>query len=204
MVTPGSPGHLGAVVLSGGTGRRLGGADKAGLRLSGRSLLDHALEATAAADATVVVGPPTPTSREVTWTREQPAGGGPAAGLLAGLAALPPAVDTVLFLAVDMPAVRTGTFERLLTAAAEHDGAVLVGRDDRRQLAGVLRRSRVAAPPGDPEGLPMHRLLAGLDLCEVPALGDESVDVDTWDELERLSQLADALPPQVVAKDGEP
>ncbi|MGH8776871.1 MAG: NTP transferase domain-containing protein, partial [Jiangellaceae bacterium] len=45
-----------AVVLAGGRGSRLGGVDKPALRIGGRTLLDTALVATAAARSTVVVG----------------------------------------------------------------------------------------------------------------------------------------------------
>jgi hypothetical protein len=33
----------------------------------------------------------------------------------------------------------------------------------------------------------MHRLLAGLDLAEVPAIGDEAHDVDGWSDLRDLA-----------------
>lgn len=77
---------FGAVILTGGTAARLDGADKAGLEVGGTTLLEHALGAAAGASEVVVVGPDVPTSRPVTFVREDPPGGGPAAGLLAGLA----------------------------------------------------------------------------------------------------------------------
>ena len=75
---PTSPPRLAAVILTGGTGVRLGGVDKASIEIAGQTLLEHALTATAVADEVVVVGPQVPTSRPVTWTREDPPGGGPA------------------------------------------------------------------------------------------------------------------------------
>src|SRR5690606_7523849 len=80
-------GRIGAVVLTGGTGARLGGADKASIEIGGLTLLERALDALLDVDDVVVVGEPVRTSRPVTFTREDPAGGGPAAGLLAGLRA---------------------------------------------------------------------------------------------------------------------
>ncbi|MEU6735450.1 DUF6457 domain-containing protein [Streptomyces physcomitrii] len=77
-----------AVVLAGGGARRLGGADKPGLRVGGRRLLDRVLTACAAAERTVVVAAPRPTVRPVRWTREEPPGSGPVAALAAGLRAL--------------------------------------------------------------------------------------------------------------------
>ena len=77
-----------AVVLAGGAASRLGGADKPSVRIGGQTLLDAALAACAAAGRTVVVGPRREVGRNVAWTREEPAGAGPAAALAAGLAAL--------------------------------------------------------------------------------------------------------------------
>ena len=187
-----------AVVLTGGTAARMDGADKAALEVGGTTLLERALTATAAASAVVVVGAPVPTSRPVTWTREQPAGGGPAAGLLAGLDALatgplaPPALVAVL--AVDMPRVSAATFDRLAGAVAAStdgpstDGALLVdGRGRRQLLCAVYRTAALqAARPADraaENGLPVRRLVAALRLVEVAALPDEARDVYTWEDL---------------------
>lgn len=172
-----------AVILTGGTGSRLGGADKAGLEYAGRTLLERALSAVDGATRTVVVGPTTPTSRPVVFTREDPPSGGPAAGLLAGRDALGTDVDLMVVLAVDMPHVSAGTLTRLREAVAGRDGAFLVDATGRRQLAGALRLPPLDArrPPADrTHGLPLHRLLAGLDLVDVPARGEEGRDVDTW------------------------
>ena len=81
----GEPLRLGAVVLAGGTAARMGGVDKAVIEIDGVTLLERSLAATMSALEVVVVGEPVPTSRPVTFTREDPAGGGPAAGLLAGI-----------------------------------------------------------------------------------------------------------------------
>jgi molybdopterin-guanine dinucleotide biosynthesis protein A len=182
-----------ALVLTGGTGARMGGADKAHLEVDGASLLERALVATAAATEVVVVGDPVPTSRPVTWAREEPPGGGPAAGLLAGLDTLAddgPALVAVL--AVDMPLVSATTFDRLTDALAgaadDPDGALLVDDAGHRQLlCGVYRTAALhGARPADrsaEHGLPVRRLLGPLRLVEVPALAEEARDVDTWDDL---------------------
>lgn len=181
------PATYAAVVLAGGTAARLDGTDKAGVEYAGRTLLEHALEAVAGAAETVVVGDPVPTSRPVTFTREDPAYGGPAAGLLAGRDALAVTPDLLLVLAVDMPRVGPGTVLRLLAASAGHDGAFLTDPDGRRQLAGVLdTRALDRARPDDVHGLPLHRLLAPLDLATVAPAADEAIDVDTWADLRDL------------------
>lgn len=177
-----------AVVLAGGRGARLDGADKAGLEVGGRTLLARALDAVADAREVVVVGDPVPTERPVTFTRESPRYGGPAAGLLTGLDALRDAPAYVAVLAVDMPRLTTTTLRRL-TESAEGDGAVLVGPDGRRQLALVVSTARLREIRPDHEhqhGLALWRLLEPLDLVEVPALGEEHRDVDTWADLRDL------------------
>ncbi|MYT07128.1 NTP transferase domain-containing protein, partial [Streptomyces sviceus] len=72
------------VVLAGGAARRLDGADKPGVRVGGRALLDRVLAACDDAATTVFVADPRPTARPVTWAREDPPGGGPLAALDAG------------------------------------------------------------------------------------------------------------------------
>lgn len=192
MVAP-RPG-LAAVVLAGGGGVRLGGVDKASLELDGESLLERALAATSAVEEAVVVGTPVPTSRPVTWTRENPPGGGPAAGLLAGLDALRSPPDLVVVLAVDMPRVTAATVGRLVDALSGEPGAggaCLVDDAGRRQpLAAVYRYAAlISARPADPgaeHGLPVRRLVAALRLIDVPARGAEARDVDTWEDLHGL------------------
>jgi molybdopterin-guanine dinucleotide biosynthesis protein A len=182
-----------AVVLTGGTASRMGGADKAGLARDGRRLLDLALDAVAGASETVVVGPETPTSRPVAFTREEPVGGGPLAGLSAGVAALAGPATTVVVLAVDMPHVTARTVDRLRAAAGGGPGAWLVDGDGRRQLAGVVRRDLVP-PPEEAAGLPMRVLMAAPDCVEVTADGGEADDVDTWDDASRLGITRDTSP----------
>jgi molybdopterin-guanine dinucleotide biosynthesis protein A len=129
-----------ALILAGGSGRRLGGVDKAALVVAGVPMLDRVLEASAAARQTVVVGEPRPTVRAVGWTREDPPGGGPVPALAAGLAGLsglkasatrPSSghagsddglderdidTDVVVVLATDLPWLRSPDVERLVTA----------------------------------------------------------------------------------------
>jgi molybdopterin-guanine dinucleotide biosynthesis protein A len=190
------PLRLGAVVLTGGTAARLDGADKASLEVDGVTLLERALHAVMAALDVVVVGEQVPTSRPVTFTREDPPHGGPAAGLLAGLDRLRPGLDLVCALAVDMPRVEAGTVARL-TWAVEGDPAVdaacLVDDAGRRQpLAAVYRVAALqAARPTareDEHGLAMHRLVGGLRVAEVPAIGREARDVDTWEDVRSLRE----------------
>lgn len=178
-----------AVILAGGTAVRMDGIDKAGLEYAGRTLLEHALAAVADATEVVVVGDPVPTSRPVTFAREDPAHGGPAAGLLTGLDALLRPRDLLAVLAVDMPGVSADTIARLVSAAAGHEGAFLADDSGRRQLAGVLAVAALdRVRPEDASGLPLKRLLDPLDLTSVPGRSGEARDVDTWADLRDLAE----------------
>lgn len=190
------PLRLGALILTGGTAARMDGADKASLEVAGVTLLERALAATLTAREVVVVGTEVPASRPVTWTREDPPLGGPAAGILAGLDAFSYLPDLVVVLAVDMPRVNAGTVARLtwaVEADPDMDGAVLVDAAGRQQpLAAVYRATSLdAARPADPgqeHGLPVRRLVGGLRLVEVPVVGEEAWDVDSWEDLRHLAE----------------
>ncbi len=188
------PLRLGAVVLAGGTAARMDGIDKASIEVAGVTLLERALAATMSAREVVVVGTEVPTSRPVTWTREDPPLGGPAAGLLAALDRFSAPPDLVCVLAVDMPRVNAGTVARLTWAVEgdpDVDGAALLDVDGRRQpLAAVYRFASLAkARPADREaehGLAVRRLIGLLRLADVPVVGDEARDIDSWKDLRDL------------------
>ena len=178
-----------AVVLAGGRGSRLGGVDKPGLRIGSRSLLDIALDAVRDCP-TVVVGPARQLPAGVIPAREHPVGGGPAAALATGIAALPalPPGAVVAVLAAHLPAIGTATIGRLTAALAAGEaggteGAVLVDADGRRQyLIGVWRLDRLQAAiarRSDWHEQPLRRLLEPLHTAEIAALELETADVDT-------------------------
>jgi molybdopterin-guanine dinucleotide biosynthesis protein A len=170
-----------AVILAGGTAVRMDGVDKAGIEYAGRTLLEHSLGAVSDAVEVVVVGDPVPTSRAATFVREEPAYGGPAAGLLAGRDALHSRPAALAVVAVDMPLLSADTLRRLMAAAEDRDGAFLADDSGRRHLA-ALDRVR----PVDAHGMPLNRLLASLDLALLTGLPEEYRDVDTWADLRDL------------------
>ena len=163
--------ELGGIVLTGGSAVRFQGADKASIEIAGVTLLEHALGALSEVPDVVVVGDEVMTSRPVGFVREDPHGGGPAAGVLAGLSAFPGLPRLVVVLAVDMPLVTTATVNRLMLSADE-DGALLVDEDGRRQYLCAIYRTEAlltAAPPLEEQhGLPMRKLVSGLRLGRGP------------------------------------
>lgn len=173
-----------ALVLAGGTGRRFGG-DKTAALVDGVTLLDRVLAAVASANRRIVVGAPRPVGADVLWAREQPPGGGPAAGVVAGLAHV--VAGWTVVLAADLPFVDAGTVRRLLDPAnGRGGGAVLVDDQGRRQhLCAAFRTEllRERAAGRSWSGASMRTLLAGLCLVDVPAIGDEARDVDVPSDL---------------------
>ena len=185
-----------AVILAGGAGRRLGGADKPSLVVGGVPLLDRVLHAVAGCAAVVVVGPPRLTVRPVLCVREDPPGGGPVAALAAGLPHV--SAPTVAVLAADLPFLTRDVLELLeASIGPADDGAVLVDGDGRDQLlAGVWRTGAlrtVVQDAGAPQGLALRRVLAPLRTVRVavPAgVPEPWQDCDTPEDLRRAEELA--------------
>lgn len=177
-------------MLAGGAARRLGGADKPGVRVGGRPLLDRVLAACSTAATTVVVADRRATARPVLWAREDPPGAGPLAALDAGLRRTSAAY--VVVLSADLPFLGEGTVRRLLAAlrSTETEGVLLTDSDGRDQplvaayRSSALRRELAAldAEHGGLAGLPLRLLTGALDLTRItdPVA---SFDCDTWDDI---------------------
>ena len=205
------------ILLAGGRGSRLGGADKAAVTIAGRTLLSRALDARVLAARTVVVGPESSrpaagaAAAEVLWALEDPPLGGPVAGVAAGLAALErdaeAGADWVLLLACDLPWAADAA--RILLAAADTagqpgagsldaldalDGIHLVDAAGRDQwLAGLYRASALRAAMqsagADARGARMRDLLAGLRLRGIRDESNAGTDVDTWQDVAATEAL---------------
>lgn len=183
-----------AVVLAGGRGSRLGGVSKADLVVGGERLLDQVLRAASGARTTVVVGdvavPP-----GVALTREDPPGTGPAAGLAAGLTAVPQPAPWTLVLACDLPDAPAAVGALLAGASDEEgvDGWCL--RGDAGQLewllglyrSDALRRARDAY--GDCRNRSVRGMLAPLSLAAVDPGPASTDDLDTWADHARWSAV---------------
>jgi molybdopterin-guanine dinucleotide biosynthesis protein A len=181
-----------AVVLAGGEAQRLGGADKASLRIGGRSLLDRALDALSDAGRVIVVGPRRPTPRPVTWARESPVGSGPLAATAAGVEHV--GAEALIVLAVDYPFVDGRVVAALLEAMGEHDGAALT--DDEGNLHYVAGAYRVASVRAglrrwdSDENASMRRVFSNLDVIEVRN-DRAALDIDNPEDLEAARGIAE-------------
>ena len=183
-----------AIVLAGGQGRRLGGVDKADLRVGDTTLLTWALDAAAAASRRIVVGPPRALPVGVVGVSEEPPGGGPVAGLAAGLTEV--GQPLVAVMACDMPFLDRDVVAELVAVAAEAehvDGVLLVdGEGHRQPLAAAYRTDslrRAIARLGTPRDAAMRSLIAHLLLVELPAGPDATLDCDTWEAVARSRDL---------------
>lgn len=132
-----------AVILAGGSARRLGGAAKPALLVGGVPMIERVVEVVADARIRVVVGPDDlPVPAGVTITRERPPGGGPVAAVAAAFQVIP-VTGQVAVLGGDLPLLTRDAIAKLRTALSAHseaDGAVYVDGDGRRQwLCGVWR-----------------------------------------------------------------
>ncbi len=190
-----------AVLLAGGQASRMGGTDKTALVVNGQTLSDHAVAAAADARTVVLVGLRGGRTAPdgVVVTREDPAFGGPVAGIAAGLAAIGEPAPWTLVLACDLVRPERAV-DALLRAAddeADVDGFVAVDEDGRRQPLLALYRSgalRAAVRAlGDPACAAVRRLTADLRLVEVPLSADLCADVDEPADATRAAATARLL-----------
>jgi len=220
------PGAGAAVVLAGGSSRRFG-SDKLAAELSGRSLLDRAVEGLPPGLTVLVVGPPRPLSRPARFLREDPPGGGPAAAMVTGLReALAAGAPTVLVLPGDAPHAGHAAGQLLRELVDSGAAAVVAtdatGFDQPLQLALTRKAALALVEAAGVEGAHGGSARALVNRLDPPArrvaLATEAhFDVDTPEQLQAwqlrngaavdaILAAADALGPHgrpvVIALDG--
>ncbi len=154
-----------ALILAGGKATRLGGIDKAQLRIGGRTIFERQVAALAPCVAEIVVSSP----REITGYRrvvDPVTGAGPLAGIAAGLAA---AVTPWLFVvAGDMPHVSRALIELILSHAGPTCDAVGIRIGGMPEPLCTAMRISVWRPIVE-ERLAAGRLKASALLTDAPA-----------------------------------
>ncbi|GED99932.1 hypothetical protein nbrc107696_45190 [Gordonia spumicola] len=174
-----------AIILAGGRAARLGGVDKAGVEIAGRSLIDTVLAAVAGMDRVIAVGPETVARPGVRVVREDPPFGGPVAGIAAALHSVDD--DEVWLLACDLPRASFIVSQLRDVPLDSFDGVILADADGRAQwLAGRYRTASLRTALADlssERDASMRALVGGLALRPVPDAANASFDVDTWDDV---------------------
>lgn len=200
------------IIVAGGQGVRLGRVSKADIDLGGR-LLDKVLDAIARVGhgRIVVVAPdsvevrPRVGNMQVSRTMEEPTGGGPLAGIGAGLDELASVgvgapADLIAVVSVDLPGVGV-ILPDLVRAARENansDGAIAYGGAGEpfdQYLLGVYRFGalrQALAQVGGVEagfgqrlhGIGVRRALRGLSLVRVLAGEEACRDIDSPEDLQ--------------------
>ncbi len=189
---------LGAILLAGGRGTRVDGEVKPLFQIGGTTLLERAVRAATDAGARpiTVVAPVLDPALPVDWVREHPPFGGPAAATVAALSGWADAgarPTWTLLLACDLP--RADRAVAALTATlpllpADGDGVCLGGPTGRPQwLTGLYRTAALEdAASRVPDGgrdAPVRALLDDLAITVVDDVDGGSLDIDTWQDLER-------------------
>ena len=184
MTAPGAAPAATALVLCGGTSRRLG-TDKLAASLGRSTVLDTCLAGVPASWPVVAVGPQRVTQRPVVWAVETPAGGGPLAAIAAGLARV--ATDVVVVLAGDMPFAGS-LVEALAVELADRPATDVVTAADgagrtNPLLAAYRTEALRDALPVDPAGGRARLLLETLATSPLAVPEEDTVDVDTAEAL---------------------
>lgn len=181
---PGGRAEVFVVVLAGGSSTRFG-SDKLAAPLRGTTMLEHLLDSLPQEWNVVVVGPRREVSRPVTWVQEDPPGGGPLAGVAAGMPVAKAAVALVV--AGDMPHAAPALVQLLATLESRHDVDAAVALDGTGTPNPLLAAYRAAATrvvlTGAVHGRPARELLR-LRHVGVTVQADAARDIDTPGDLE--------------------
>lgn len=176
------------VVLAGGTSRRFG-SDKLGAPLRGSTVLETVVRSLPQAWPVVIVGPPRDCGRPVAWTREDPPGGGPLAGVAAGVTRVE--TDLVAVVAGDMPYAGPAlvTLVAALRTAPPDLGAVVAVDADGvpNPLLAAYRTASVRLALPVPAANRPAKLLLAVPHLDLLVTGPASRDVDTRADLEDLA-----------------
>jgi molybdenum cofactor guanylyltransferase len=184
---PAAPSDVTVVVLAGGTSRRFG-SDKLAAPLHGSTVLDNVLRSLPQDWPVVAVGPSRDCARPVVWAREHPPGGGPLAGVAAGVGVV--GTGLVAVVAGDMPYAGPALavlVAALRTAPPEVGAAVAV--DAHGMPNPLLAAYRVEALRGalpEPSADRPAKLLLEMARVEVRVDGPAGRDVDTPEDLAEL------------------
>jgi molybdopterin-guanine dinucleotide biosynthesis protein A len=191
---------LAALILAGGRGRRMGGADKGRLQVEGQPILVRLAAALSELSQEIlVVGAPPGAYRDLGLASlpDEVPGAGPAMGLATGLAAMRAPLAFVC--AADMPWVQPAVVRRMLERLGGHEAAVCRVGGRPQPLHALYRKGCLEAARRHPGGA-MRQVVAGLDVAWVEE--EDLRDIPHWERSfcnintpQDLVRLAGGIPP---------
>ena len=174
------------VVMAGGKGERMGGVEKALLRLRGKPLIEYVVEAVKGLDGELYIAPSRHTPLTERWCIDRgiPIIKTRGDGYPSDLGYVASRVDKpILLLPVDMPFITAELLSQFLERALRARESLITLIVDRSSFPNGFRRAPLRVPVG-------ISLLKGDDWSWGEVVMDEFpelLDIDTWDEL-RLSE----------------
>lgn len=175
-----------AIIVVGGGARRLDGVAKPWLHVDGVTILDRILDAVDPhVSRCILVGEcPVDWARNgIEWTREEPAGSGPAVAVATGLQLLDDTIEEVLLVAGDAPFIAE-PLALLMNAEIHNDGVAIESEGQVQFLCARLRHHALARAVAA-GGSSMRSIYDLLEVRTVPAL---LRDADTWEDVALLRQ----------------
>ena len=189
--------QIGVIVLCGGLSSRLAGRDKTRQSLAGTTVMDHLLDALPSGWTVVCVGEERVTTRSVQWCRESPPGGGPVAGIAAGLDHLERTQARIcVVVGGDMP-FAAPTLPTLVAALNAGSGLdAVLATDPAGHLQPLLAAYRCealrAALPPRPGGARVMAIVGALATGTMTCDAQSTLDVDTPEALEQARHIVGA------------
>ena len=176
--------------MAGGQASRLGGIDKVMLPLGheGNRLLEDVVSA--CPGRVVVVGPQRTLAHDVSWVHDEHPAGGPAAGIWSGLTQIH---SDYVFISAGDQILKSHIVQQLVEIASGHDGAWVVRADGIGQpLCAVVLTEKLRELLEPTHGVNQSplKLLSTLEMKPVTVNEGDLDDVDTWDDIRRLSEKA--------------
>ena len=170
----------------------MGGVSKAELTLNGYTFRNRILLALISVPQIIVVGPTfTAENPKISFTREQPIGGGPVAAISAAI----PLVEHefVGILSVDAPFAVSPLLEMYRVMEQDSIDEALVATDGKHEsyLVSVFRRDaliRALTQLGKAENASMKSLLSHIEYGSVQFPRHQLIDVNTPEDLERAEK----------------
>lgn len=172
--------QIDSIVVAGGKATRIGGIDKAMLPLGidQKTLLDCVVAS--CPGKVVVAGFKRPEINGVTWVDDLSNGGGPAAGIWAGLSQVN---SDYVFITAGDQRINSDQVNQICLAALGNDGAWAIRENGQGQpLMACVKTQLIKDLLHESKGVNASplRLMQKLNMVEVQVATSEVLDIDTW------------------------